>query len=1515
MVDRGDSSSSRGDSPEYGSDIGRSVEVSSTPGHLETSPGRLQQIRAALAAKAVAEDKWADDTPYPEVPPFSDFINEDAPTTAWLESFGATPHNIVRLEILSYEPRDRTEGQPKRKSDVKYVKVILRDGRTVIHGSIPEDTPAADSNVDFQIRPDGFMGRYTTRGRYSWDEEYSLFAIEPAVTGEGPIIGEKIKPVRPFEEFADCMNPIQAWILSAAAGKYEDIASTQIIHGPTKWGDDGDNELLYIEVKLKDGRTVVHGEIPEDLPVVLRIDNFHEETFNNQFGNAMSLQTQTYKYGNYTFSEQRAFTALDAPAGGLQGMSDAFPGYEPPATEPANSTPTTEVQNVRPFEEFLDQEYPVMAWVENFTDEVNNIENIKAILAEPNDDNGVETTEFLFIEVRLRGGGVVTHGKKPPDAAFNFSSNVGNGLDYALFENSAGKKFSSLTSTRDAKYQYYNEGSIVSHNGENRFKQRKQALSIFSKKVITREVEPPFPEEFEEQCSLCADSDEVKTMARLEKSGIPVSMYEFSQGQVDYHNDPNSKSRITLIARDGRRVEFNDNEFFGELQPADIVAVEFFNSGTEGLNPTDTVRIRHSGGDDKTGINGRGTSTALTYLESEGMPVEIESFHQGHRWSGVTMRSPKKRGEPDSARMLRVHGKREGRAKQPCDYTIFRVTNPNGKFLDNLRHLNQTYLHANTRYPEAKLVDPNIDLKPLEWVRHGQGRIAPLNNVVGENDHGFNRVWVDGLRVEHAGDNGTRSALAWAIEGLARDESNYVRRSKDSKKAEGYEQRAISAAVDKLTDKCLLAQIITAGLKWRNRCIELTYYMGMEPDPSHGTREAVQEVWKVDYKDVLITDNQLTAQMAGDSQKVRLIPTHLFIFLKSCGIKTADTVAQKQYEELKTVPDAFEQLDKKDLMGSFLELAAKLGAESADTVEHDGDSYIRLTIDGVTADSLTLFRSLANQKGVILGTGALVGKATSTTTECVSRDDTHEYRVAFSFTQDGDFGMSAGAKEFKVGGTVDDVYMSQATWTKEWAPNKTYLLFQIVPQGTDKGLTPENAAAGKGKFASALANIVQRAKDFRQLGGFDRPKNFKSASALGQGNPRSAEHLKSDSLTPGYYAEEIMDAFGIQHGRAYMTADLKTRPTYVRRRTSVEKYDAEQNAHVIKDLAGVRPLRVKEGHEVVSFSALDGGAVEFLQDEQTGAWSMRGNNGYVVYYTAPIKSSSFQKRFALKPPTVKDKVDVIGDQSHRLSPHWQDLISEARKGDKGEFRNNDEKVDAALRQWGRHFEYSTAERLDEQVHADNPAQAAVNILNLSSGICNIAGSGLFVLLRAMGVPVRGVSGYTKMAYDDVPGSHMWLQYWNGEDWRSIEPQKYVTKGLSRMERDMRAMLSEMAEDRNDHLGEKKYASDDTAPHYPRYIEAQQRRRTPSAIATGVKVAVMAVLALATYLKYTEVSEKATAINEQFEAQKAEDAETLALCTGFGEELASCLLRENAEVATRAHEAPKSPVANKKAKKR
>ena len=254
-------------------------------------------------------------------------------------------------------------------------------------------------------------------------------------------------------------------------------------------------------------------------------------------------------------------------------------------------------------------------------------------------------------------------------------------------------------------------------------------------------------------------------MAQQIESGKGVEIYEFQQGMQDYHQGGELPARTYLLYPDGRRIPHDGKTPIDR----DRVTVEFFNVGP-GLEPADTVAIRHGGGEETLGTHGRGTSVSLTYLASQGMTVEIESNAddldhgvKGRAWTGATRLD---RTKADRLKLLHVDGKWLPRNSNE---TRFRVLNPTKTFLDNLERVGHFFLLSNPSYPGATLVQPSPDAKPPcltheVALRTPPGRIECLEGLIAHGEDEQPTVFVDGLRLNAS--YGTRTLFPWAFWGL-----------------------------------------------------------------------------------------------------------------------------------------------------------------------------------------------------------------------------------------------------------------------------------------------------------------------------------------------------------------------------------------------------------------------------------------------------------------------------------------------------------------------------------------------------------------------------------------------------------------------------------------------------------------------------------------------------------------------------------------------------------------------------
>lgn len=97
--------------------------------------------------------------------------------------------------------------------------------------------------------------------------------------------------------------------------------------------------------------------------------------------------------------------------------------------------------------------------------------------------------------------------------------------------------------------------------------------------------------------------------------------------------------------------------------------------------------------------------------------------------------------------------------------------------------------------------------------------------------------------------------------------------------------------------------------------------------------------------------------------------------------------------------------------------------------------------------------------------------------------------------------------------------------------------------------------------------------------------------------------------------------------------------------------------------------------------------------------------------------------------------------------------------------------------WSSWKKYDDDIALDGQALGRDVEEVAARIVNTEYGPCNAFAAGLVVLLRAVRVPARFVSGLLlqdgdeDLVFDpDESETHAYTEFWNGTSWVVVEPQ-------------------------------------------------------------------------------------------------------------------------------------------------
>jgi len=874
----------------------------------------------------------------------------------------------------------------------------------------------------------------------------------------------------------------------------------------------------------------------------------------------------------------------------------------------------------------------------------------------------------------------------------------------------------------------------------------------------------------------------VKKMAEVsEKNGenIPLYIYEIMQGQFDHGRNADPPPRTWIERKSGKREMLNGNGI-EQISDDPIMAIEFANGGN-GMTPEDAVIDRHGGGEDTLGMHGHGTTVSLCYLAQLDMPVSIRSHYRGNTWSG---RTSLKTTESGVAKILHLDGKWEKEDNEPKN-TVFRVENPTEKMIKDLARAGQYFIYANPKYPGAVLVpkDENADSKIPNAVAIRSGQVQCVEGIVPQaydKEGRCDTVFVDGLAMKNVSHRS--SIFPWAIQGLGNSDHYkfFVKRKYDSSGIEGSPDHVVALAFRQLENKELLKRALAKSIgSWCNYWEFSIENEGESKALPANVAALVRQIWEEDYENAAIdsSDERIRwyKNIAKDA-KARCVSKGVYFFLKAAGVQTIEDQsgiknAQKMgnLREL-YMPSVFES----NGFERFMEMLGKEGA-GVDMVTLSGKRHIRIQLPQVIKNYEQLNGEDEGRGGVLLRMAAALAKfkrlslrAFSLEPECINEMDIQTVIYA----------------DKKVATEVTFLERARKSIPEflTWENGRTYMLFpgeHLEPpseellksfrkalerfgkmRGKFRGFKPSRDEAdddsrSDGDNGGGYGGLANMAKTILRSGVGQIP--IDRGFSIGKKNPSQIE--KKESILPnGYYANGVGTTFMFNSGRG--RAEWEGAENWAAEDVSRVAPQLFTSKVVMNNLDGEMRLNVLAGQKIVALETDANANVELFREVRTGHYLAKGQASNFCFYTV----SDDDDFYSLMPPIPDEQEDVL--DSSLLLPHWREFI--------GSVRNNPalttfSKVQLAQRAWAEKFTYSDDDGLDDQSIGKSREEVAAKVVNTSRGICNIGATGLALLLRAVGVPSRVISGYLKQG-EDEGGSHMWVEYWNNKRWIPLEAE-------------------------------------------------------------------------------------------------------------------------------------------------
>lgn len=954
-------------------------------------------------------------------------------------------------------------------------------------------------------------------------------------------------------------------------------------------------------------------------------------------------------------------------------------------------------------------------------------------------------------------------------------------------------------------------------------------LSTILTKLKRRSVEPSLilPDTIRLTSSIASNTPELTSMQEQVVKGRPVDWYELLQNMDDYGTrDSQKPPRIQSITRDGACTVYtgHPNAELG-LFEGNIEQTELITSG-EGMSPHDVVLFSHGGGDKTLGVNGRGASLAYALLTQRGMTVEIESNFGGDKFIGTVSMVPVP-GRPithmvfDYKSIGRVWNERD---KQ----TIIRIKRPDKQFIDSLSKASEIFLPANPKYARARLVHPDNDaVSPISetdvWEEGGKKVrvecLLDLSEPIDRKSKPHDSVYIGGLSVETFGYN----AFPWAIWGgeHMKDSDKRVKRSIDSKKAEGrYDQAIVDALTHTKSNK-----LIDTWIQLNEDFVAKETSGGYNPTPfelgfdesyelSRDTGELLRAALLNKYGQLpFLCRSKNTFDYASKqiSQPILQVPGNGFASVLA-KIGCEDVIKHIDYNirEFKTDGSLPIRIPHKTMM---IKQLAEIAGQGGIQIMHEKGRVTKILFTNpdllrhFDADAyLALPEAQSVEEKLLSSISYLLDGGCSPVQIVVERGDqtvTHTFtgnRIERNSAHRGEYNISARTSIEKKHNREPRVLLLIDTSSSSVMNN--YLVEDLPPEirtaiaelktekPTDQ-MTRDEAAEEIARLRAQL-NDVRKAEGKtkvitesirRFIGGELDLKNLLQAVRTGESNGvafgTTEEGLRLGVMHLGDYGRE--ERFQIR------TNGIGLNPAgYYREREGNELILAthggiewvDKNASFIslagqgkkpsdwiiaptlrlaKDTWTAIPIRIDMNDVTYVLQA----GLEVEMDRPNKAVRARGVDAEVSFYQRRAKTSLFRER---RPESIDNRVHCTMEDLE--APLASELI---RIRDSS--HSVREKAALILNLQEHRFEYNDDPDGERQImeRVQTVRDFERNLLNTATGTCNYAATSVALMLRLCHIPVKmeagSVAGSKVSRRSDT---HLWPIFWDGAEWVGIE---------------------------------------------------------------------------------------------------------------------------------------------------
>jgi hypothetical protein len=894
-----------------------------------------------------------------------------------------------------------------------------------------------------------------------------------------------------------------------------------------------------------------------------------------------------------------------------------------------------------------------------------------------------------------------------------------------------------------------------------------------------------------------SETEEVKEMLASDK-WMELAIYEFMQNQVSYGDEnedtPELEPRTFIEYEGGDRDLFDGTRDFS-TEDKKVVAVEFVNYG-DGFSPWHFLGMRNfKKRADGLGKHGRGMKIAAAALAEKGMNLSILSNFEGRSWSGNSFVKSAFRDKFPFLNLAYAFDPEEVKEQKK---TVIRVEKPSKEFLHALARMPQKFLHANPKYPGAKLI-PEDKREPVQTssfkldkgeVRHLRGIAKDMVKTRVDPKYCFDFghvdfIYVDKLRFDTDPVWGTFAA-AWEISGLseAYDKRLRIDRSKDSTRYVVQDiEFLMGTIVRNIEDERLMEDLIrTVKFKSGTNFFEFSASNAHKKiDFPEANKKLVLRVWERLYpgENCICDDRDKAASAKTDHPELKhdvvYVGSGLYSFLKEAGVQTMQELSKEK--STSSLPDKKLKLkfagDEKALY-KLMEIAVKEDFEVKLERSKDGTKQLSIYHTDPTYKAEDLNSETESSVGKVMQIAAAISSRRNLKLETVAIDEDSISNVRFNVYGYGTaFNVSGSSStfdrsdrpeysEFKAGTYLtlkgpdidnlrdpldEDEFMGALK--KMRARLASMPIFNQNPDNEGMGLP--DLFSDRDFLFSILRGMGINIDHLERNTGIavSADTGFRTATDI-ISYIRAIEglDLKESVLPVGYYPKNISNTINFNEvGGTATWENLKSENFDIEiPEREVQDYSAKLVYSDIK--SGRKTLMVPEGDMLCGFkvNAHPGSTIKFMRDSVSGMYSIEVKG---ILYNLTCYTEKDKDGFSAEPPTEKDQVNLIGtklpDKFNAVQATSLEVLRDA---------------------WADAFTYSGE---NPNIVASNLEEYAYGLLNEASGNCSHAATGSVILDRAFGIASRMCGGYL-VQKDGSIATHGWKRARNGEAWISMDPQ-------------------------------------------------------------------------------------------------------------------------------------------------